>query len=765
MTLIKTGSKGDLVRELQRRLKEMEFDPGPLDGIFGERTNKAVVDFQKYTKLKTDGIVGPITAGALDFGGLLAIPELERRQFKSLVLDNPNYFGNMPDSSYPLVKEIVANTTYEEITCVGFNPNLDMLEATVHVKLPYGYGGGLCSDGTTEYVRFFIDYGDGWGDAGLVAFTAHDLPNIKDCASKPDKPLAYVATLPLEPNRNYCGVPVLPKVRAILSWEAEPPDDNPDWPPVWGNVVDEYIQIKPRQLLVADFVTAISAQINKVLTIPPEFKVFEEQPLPPVGPPTIPLQTLVATYTGKVEPHRFGFSDIQPHMKSGAINVQLIAAKTALWKDLGLDWKGALKALLATSGNVSYEELECVGLDDNRGWLEATFRAKKPSGFSGGLCSAGSWEYVAFWADWNDTCTWTYLGTAKVNVHDISEIPAEGLQYAAILPVNLDALRQECTEPKIGRIRAVLSWNTKPSTTDPNKLPYWGNRLDAHVHIMPGEPGGDQARISILGGVGIADINISTNGMTKALAKMVPWGTFADPWGSHDRECPFGGLVTVHAPPVPGHKYRILVKAFGSTTEIRVTNRILVTNQDGVSSYQYADPVSGFFDYLDVTANILNLLAVWPSSGNGLWEIRLELSADGVTVIDQTPWHRIRLDDTQPSAEINIDGGACDQYTPETPITGTFVACDPHFGHFNLDTLPLSMNPPRPKAVATGQSSGEWQTSVTGDAWELDTTGMPQCGYVVRVRVWDRTIRNSHPGAHNYNRDDKGFCLLEEKTS
>ncbi len=143
----------------------------------------------------------------------------------------------------------------------------------------------------------------------------------------------------------------------------------------------------------------------------------------------------------------------------------------------------------------------------------------------------------------------------------------------------------------------------------------------------------------------------------------------------------------------------------------------------------------------------------------------MELSADGVTVIDQTPWHRIRLDDTQPSAEINIDGGACDQYTPGTPITGTFVACDPHFGHFNLDTLPLSMNPPRPKAVATGQSSGEWQTSVTGDAWELDTTGMPQCGYVVRVRVWDRTIRNSHPGAHNYNHDDKGFCLLEEKTS
>jgi len=31
---------------------------------------------------------------------------------------------------------------------------------------------------------------------------------------------------------------------------------------------------------------------------------------------------------------------------------------------------------------------------------------------------------------------------------------------------------------------------------------------------------------------------------------------------------------------------------------------------------------------------------------------------------------------------------------------------------------------------------------------------------VVVVRAWDRTIVNSKPGSHNFNRDDKGFCLL-----
>ena len=49
-----------------------------------------------------------------------------------------------------------------------------------------------------------------------------------------------------------------------------------------------------------------------------------------------------------------------------------------------------------------------------------------------------------------------------------------------------------------------------------------------------------------------------------------------------------------------------------------------------------------------------------------------------------------------------------------------------------------------------------------GDAWELNTTGIPPCGYVVHVRVWDRTIRGSTWGHHNHSNDQKGFCLLKE---
>ena len=93
--------------------------------------------------------------------------EQERGQFKKLILANPNYFGNLRQSKFKPVKKIVKDTSYEELTCVGLNQNVSTLEATIAIKRPFGYGGDLCSPGSREYVRFFINYDDsGWLDAG-----------------------------------------------------------------------------------------------------------------------------------------------------------------------------------------------------------------------------------------------------------------------------------------------------------------------------------------------------------------------------------------------------------------------------------------------------------------------------------------------------------------------------------------------------------------------------------------------------------------------
>ena len=123
--------------------------------------------------------------------------------------------------------------------------------------------------------------------------------------------------------------------------------------------------------------------------------------------------------------------------------------------------------ILAEKPNTKYEELHCVGLNYDLDQLVATLTVKLPCGYSGDLCAKGSYEYVAFWAYvWDNieqNCHWKYLGTSSVNVHDIKNIPPEGLQYAVFLPVDLSGYKDKCSKPKIIKIRAILSWQSPAS--------------------------------------------------------------------------------------------------------------------------------------------------------------------------------------------------------------------------------------------------------------------------------------------------------------
>jgi N-acetylmuramoyl-L-alanine amidase len=58
--------RGDDIAALQRRLGALGFDAGRVDGIFGERTRRALVDFQRNAGLTTDAVCGPATWECLD---------------------------------------------------------------------------------------------------------------------------------------------------------------------------------------------------------------------------------------------------------------------------------------------------------------------------------------------------------------------------------------------------------------------------------------------------------------------------------------------------------------------------------------------------------------------------------------------------------------------------------------------------------------------------------------------------------------------------
>lgn len=63
--MLRNGSRGDEVKELQEALTKLGFDTGVADGIFGPNTEKAVKQCQALFGLDADGIWGPKSAAAL----------------------------------------------------------------------------------------------------------------------------------------------------------------------------------------------------------------------------------------------------------------------------------------------------------------------------------------------------------------------------------------------------------------------------------------------------------------------------------------------------------------------------------------------------------------------------------------------------------------------------------------------------------------------------------------------------------------------------
>ena len=63
---LRHGARGWRVKRLQRLLQQHGCDPGPIDGVFGARTEAAVREFQRRSGLAADGIVGPLTWRALE---------------------------------------------------------------------------------------------------------------------------------------------------------------------------------------------------------------------------------------------------------------------------------------------------------------------------------------------------------------------------------------------------------------------------------------------------------------------------------------------------------------------------------------------------------------------------------------------------------------------------------------------------------------------------------------------------------------------------
>lgn len=700
----------------------------------------------------------------------------ERAKFRALVLGNPNYFGNIKDSPFPPVLQIQLNRTYEDLGCVGFQPQFNRLDAVVYVNEPSGYGGGICTRGTQEYVRFYMsgDNGATWMDVGLTSFTAWDIP----VGTVGRRRLEYAVTLQVNPAKRFCFIDNFYLVRAILSWNVPPPPNTPNFVPVWGDIHNTHIQIDPRRLILIDELLA-TAQIK----LPPQLANVLDlaQPVPVLEPKPLGAAELQVLYKGKdVAPHRYALAELHQLVSQPAMLDTLMAPGFGgVLPELGLDLSVVLPQLFPTDGNTSFEELECIGLNPNQDALVGVIRVKLPSGYSGGPCTAGSREYVSFWGDFNNNGIFeTYLGTTSVNVHDYDKIPREGLEYSVFLPVNLDRYRRPCQRgPVVVPIRAILSWQVAPPPANPNFVPVWGNREQTLIHIRPGSVvSGHPPFIETVGSMAVGDIDGA--GYANGPAQLV---------GFTAKQSPFGGEVVI-----TGHlanptdisagatalKYKVTVDD-GSGPQV-LTNTFSVARTQLLNgiwsilpSVVQSTDAGGYYTYReDLTGGpgnaqfyvAGNVLARWQTAGKtGTWTITIE-SVDAANVVYPGNTITVRIDNSSPqfplgSFKITSGGGTCGDFTIGDIIEGTYQVTDEHFGSLNLSVQPplggvFTAPVPLPRTYPTVPTTGE------SGIWRLDTTGMPKCGYVIRLGAADRTIVNSGDIGFG-NEAFVGLCLKE----
>ncbi|WP_129600834.1 M14 family metallopeptidase [Anaerophilus nitritogenes] len=120
MRILKKGLQGTDVMEIQALLKKIGYDPGPIDGIFGIKTEEAVKNFQKNNGLTSDGIIGPKTYEALE----------------PILLGYDEYIVRPGDTMYNIAKKYYTNVN----SIVAANPNLNPYNLQIGQKIIVPFG-------------------------------------------------------------------------------------------------------------------------------------------------------------------------------------------------------------------------------------------------------------------------------------------------------------------------------------------------------------------------------------------------------------------------------------------------------------------------------------------------------------------------------------------------------------------------------------------------------------------------------------------------
>jgi len=610
----------------------------------------------------------------------------ERNHFKALLADNPNYFGNLPDSPRPPVTTIVARTDYEQLIEIGYHSADERLVAVAHLPQAEGYGSEVTGSGSTEFIRFFIshDRGDTWIDYGVSSFAAFNLKS-----RTPTDPIASSASIGLPHALLNLPGPSI-RLRAILSWQQCPPPDQPFWRPVWGNVLEREIVTR----------TTGSEDLNTGLT-------YSNSTQPPID--------IVDASVGARRAYAY-----RDALDSHATELHADAFTALLGMQEDTDdhpepQESPLRfCAIALDPNTPTSLVVIARLDRALGddpWPQLTA------------------QFVNVWRlGATEHQNARFLGSTSFSV-----TPGCAHGYlSARLPVDLSFDRRPGNAgPTVLRLRATLS-NTRPlserlpeKSTDPRQM------AETTVFLPPG-PAPVQGKLSIIGGIAVENID-TESGTTLPHARFAGSNLAADELG---RACPFGGLIRLHGPALAtGFSYSIEMRPVDGGPATTLKRPIRLKRADGTSWLHHPDPESGRFAYVPFEYNIEQLLGEWDSHGDQchtvtLWTYQMEGKPCGMDS------HRVQLANAAPECDLVVDAASpLEPGTNDASIVCTYRARDPWFGYARLEVEPnLPELPP---------NHSHTQTPPRGMHWRIPARHMDVGRHQVSMTVRNRAILDS----------------------
>ncbi|CAL1518349.1 hypothetical protein [Chitinophaga sp. MM2321] len=692
-----------------------------------------------------------------------------RQNLHLLLLENPNYFGIQDSNSifnekFKPVLSILSDTFFEQLTCVSYKPDIQRLSAIVKIKQASGYSGGPCTKGSKEYVRFYASYDNGasWEDEGITDFDAHDLGYTDD--------FCYELAIPFVSKRKSCcdRTPVLPLIRAILSWNKIPPAGVPNWLPNWGNVLEARVQAPSRTGFIC-YLTGVFGQIDVKLN-EKQYELLDQALITHEYTPVISnnptLIDIKRQYGKEVEDARIGYSFANDTLK----NQELLSAdQYEVFKKYNLDLKSILDFIKLKKFNTTYEEVHCVGLNRNFDTLNAAIEVKKNVGYSGNLCSKGSREYLAYYMDFG--AGWVFMGTTYVTVHDIP-IPQGGLWYNAPLHISLDKYQKAWCITGKAKLRVVLSWNLVPPV-DPNWVAPWGDWEECNVEIKPlpsgVDPGNFKPFIELVGGMPVSDINP----INKNAYGLHTLGFVAN-------NSPFAGNTTFRGlffnQSTHSYKYKILITAPGGSEHPVMDKVNLHTDTFGIISplITLIPDAAGWINYLANPATntviVDNYFGAYTPAVDGVHSVRLEVWDLNTGIIYYSNAVDFNANVAGPVVAIAITSGAgnCGKFLPGDVMEGTYSITDSDCGG-----MTIYVTPGIPGAVfdidgvpgvsALSYTGGTLPSSGQSGTWKLHMPATTvSCGYNIWIQGNDRSIVGSSQLGH-YSYGLQGFCVLDKK--